>query len=86
MVKGISAMACELLTSCSFFVDHMKELPKTSDYIQKKLCFDDYTSCNRYKIYQQFGDGIIPFNLDPADTEAVKKIIQSPREKQNHEP
>ena len=60
----------------------MKGLPKTTEYIQKRLCFDDYASCNRFKIYKEFGGGIIPYDLNPADTEAVEKIIQGQREKQ----
>jgi hypothetical protein len=76
-------MSCELSACCQFFTDNMKNMPKAAEYIKKRLCSDDYTSCNRFKMYQEFGGKNIPPDLDPDDTEEVKKIIQCLRKKQS---
>lgn len=60
----------------------MKSMPKSEEYIKKRLCYGDYASCNRYKIYKEFGSENIPPGLNPDDTEEVKKIIQCLRKKQ----
>ncbi len=75
-------MACELMACCRFFDDKIKLFPKTSEYIKQKRCFGDYTACNRYKIYKEFGRDSVPTGLDPDDTEEVNKIIQCLRKKQ----
>lgn len=54
----------------------MKNMPKTEVYIKKRLCFGDYTSCNRFRIYTEFGGENIPFGLDPFDTEEVEKVVK----------
>ncbi|MBU5638443.1 hypothetical protein KOM00_17085 [Geomonas sp. Red69] len=74
-------MACELVECCQFFKDNMKDLPKAAQYIQSKLCFGDYQSCNRYQIYRQTGEHL-PFELFPDDQEAIKKVKQCMRKKQ----
>jgi hypothetical protein len=74
-------MACELLACCQFFNDKMKNMPNATDYIKKRLCFGDYASCNRYKIYKEHGGESIPSHFDP-DSEEVEKIIQCLRQKQ----
>ena len=74
-------MPCELTECCKFFIDNMKNMPKSEEYIKQRLCFGDYASCNRYKIYKEFGGKNIPLGLCPDDTEEVKKIIQCLREK-----
>lgn len=74
-------MTCELLVCCQFFNDKMKNMPKTEDYIKNRLCFSDYTSCNRYMIYKKHGGDAIPRDFDP-DSEEVEKIIQCLRERQ----
>ncbi|MBU5611802.1 hypothetical protein [Geomonas azotofigens] len=68
-------MACELVECCQFFKDNMKDLPKAAQYIQSKLCFGDYQSCNRYQIYKQTGEHL-PFDLFPDDQEAIRKVKQ----------
>lgn len=73
-------MACELVECCQFFKDNMKDLPKAAEYIQSKLCFDDYQSCNRYRIYKQTGEHT-PFALFPDDQEAIRKVKQCLRQK-----
>ncbi len=75
-------MSCELTECCQFFADKMKSLPKSAEYIKQKLCRGDHTSCNRFKIYKEFGGENIPPGLDPGDTEEVKKIMQCLRKKQ----
>ena len=74
-------MSCELTECCKFFIDNMKSMPKSEEYIKKRLCFGDYASCNRYKIYKEFGGKNIPLGLNPDDTEEVKKIILCLRKK-----
>ena len=68
-------MSCELTACCQFFNDNMKNMPKTEEYIKKRLCFGDYASCNRFRIYKEFGGENIPRDFYP-DSEEVKKIIQ----------
>lgn len=67
---------------CQFFNENMKEMPKAADYVKARLCHDDYEACNRFKIYQEFGTNNIPSDLDPEDTEQVKKILNCLRTKQ----
>ncbi len=75
-------MACELLECCQFFKENMQYLPKAAEYIQNMLCFGDHQACNRFRIYKEFGANNIPPDLDPDDTEQVKKVIQCLRKKQ----
>ena len=67
-------MACELIECCQFFKDNLKDLPTTAEYIRSKLCYGDYESCCRYRIFQESGDDNVPFDLYPDDVEAVKKV------------
>ena len=76
-------MSCELTDCCQFFIDNMKDLPKTAEFIKKRLCFDDYSSCNRFRIYKMFGKENIPLDLGTNDIEEVKKAIQCLRKKQD---
>ena len=78
-------MACELLDCCQFFNDNMKEMPKAANFIKEKLCAGNYETCNRFKIYKEFGANEIPSDLDPDDTEQVKKVLQCLRKKQELE-
>jgi hypothetical protein len=75
-------MACEIMACCQFFNDNMGSFPKTAAYIKQKLCLGDYESCNRFRIYKEFGGENIPPDLDPVDTEEVKKVMQCLRNKQ----
>ncbi len=68
-------MPCELTSYCQFFNDNMKSMPKAASYIKEKICFGDYESCNRYRIFKEFGGVKIPSDLDPSDSEAVKKVL-----------
>lgn len=74
-------MVCELMACCQFFTDKMESFPKTAAYIKQKQCLGDYTACNRFKLYKEFGGENIPSDLDPDDSEEVKKIIQCLRKK-----
>ena len=78
-------MSCELAACCQFFSNNMKNMPKTEAYIKKRLCFDNYASCNRFKIYKEFGGENIPVDLGPDDIEEVKKVIECLRKKQGSE-
>lgn len=75
-------MACELMDCCQFFIDNMKNMPQTEEYIKKKICFGDFASCNRYMIFKQSGGKDVPFNIDPYDTDEVKKVIDCLKQKQ----
>ncbi len=75
-------MACEILDCCRFFNDNMKNFPKTTEYIRKKLCFGDFESCDRFRIYKAAGEGEIPLDLYPDTTEEVKKVMRCLRNKQ----
>jgi len=78
--------ACELLPCCQFFNDNMKSLPKSVEYIKNRLCFGDYRSCNRYRVYKGLSGDSITSYLDPTDAEEVKKVMQCLREKQEQKP
>jgi len=75
-------MACEIVECCQFFKDNMRDLPRTAAFIQNKLCFGDYESCNRYRIFKETGGENVPFDLHPDDVEAVKKVKQCILKKQ----
>lgn len=75
-------MACEILDCCQFFNDNMKNLPKTAEYIKDKVCFDDFESCSRFKMYKAAGEGAAPLDLYPDDTEDVKKVMTCLQKKQ----
>lgn len=74
-------MGCELLDCCQFFKEAMQNMPKTAEYIKNRLCFGDYQTCNRYRIYKEFGNASIPDDLDPDDAEQVRKVLQCLRKK-----
>lgn len=78
-------MSCELNAYCQFFKDNMKNLPMAAETIKKRLCFGDYESCNRYRIYKEFGGENVPPFLDPNDADEVIKAIQCLRKKQESE-
>lgn len=69
-------MACEIVECCQFFKDNLRNLPKTAEYIQSRLCFGEYENCSRYRIYKVTGDENVPFHLNPEDQEAIKKVKQ----------
>lgn len=62
-------------------LDNMKNMPKAENYIKKRLCFDDYESCNRYMIYKEYGGENMPQDFGP-DSEEVVKIIQCLKQKE----
>ena len=74
-------MPCDLIEGCQFFSDNMKNLPKAAEYIKTKLCLGDYQSCNRFRIYREYGGENIPPYLDPADVEQVLKAALCLRKK-----
>lgn len=74
-------MVCEIMEYCQFFNDKLESFPKTAEYIRQKQCLGDYESCNRFRIYKEFGGENVPPGLDPYDTEEVNKVIQRLRNK-----
>lgn len=78
-------MSCELTVCCQFFNDNMKNMPKSAEYIKKRLCFGDNEACNRFRIYKEFGGENIPIDLGPDDIEEVKKVRECLRKKQESE-
>jgi len=77
----IESKTCELMPCCQFFSDNFKHMPKSEEYIKEKLCFGDYGSCNRFKIYLKYGGKNLPPDLDPYDAEEVKKVIKCQQDK-----
>jgi hypothetical protein len=69
-------MTCELMKCCRFFKDSMKNLPRTAEYIQHKLCLGDFEACNRYRAYKQLGKGKIPYDLCPFEADEIKKVME----------
>ena len=78
-------MACELMACCRFFADNMKNLPRTAEYIQHKLCLGDFEACSRYKAYKQIGKGKIPYDLYPFEAEEIIQVMKCLRERQRPE-
>lgn len=74
-------MTCELLECCQFFNNNMKELPKSAEYIKNKHCLGDPESCNRFRIYKEFGGENLPYYLDSTDSEEVAKAAKCLRNK-----
>ena len=56
-------------------------MPKTEEYIKSRFCLDDFQSCSRFKIYENFDGKNIPSDLDPSDREEVKKVMDYLRKK-----
>ena len=58
-------MPCEILESCRFFRESMKDLPKSTEYMRGKICHGNYQSCSRYQIWKSFGAPKVPHDLVP---------------------
>ena len=81
---GGFAMPCELLACCQFFKDKMNDLPKSADYIRKKLCLDDYKSCKRYQAYVSMGKeqaSLISFSDEVEDAKKAMNCLHNSRSK-----
>jgi len=78
-------MECEILPCCQFFKEKMKDLPKAAEYIRDRICRDNYQSCNRFRIYREYGKEHIPGDLDPDDIMEAKRIIECLRNRAERE-
>jgi hypothetical protein len=57
-----------------------------AEYIQSRLCNGDFESCNRFKIYKEFGRDCLPPHLNPDDSEEVTKVMECLRRKKSPKP
>lgn len=78
-------MDCELLECCQFFDDHMKDLPKSAEFIKNRLCHGDFPSCSRYRIYKKFGRDDIPPFLYLSDAKQAQKAARCLRKRHRQE-
>jgi hypothetical protein len=78
-------MACKLMACCRFFIDNMKYLPRSAEYIRNKLCLGDYEACARFQAYRQLGQGKVPEDLYPFEAAEIKLVMECLQERQGQE-
>jgi len=66
---------CELLQTCIFFNDKMKNMPGTANILKTQFCQSDNSSCARYMIFKALGREKVPMDLYPQQKEKAEKII-----------
>ncbi|HEU0265669.1 MAG TPA: hypothetical protein VFR01_08090 [Geobacterales bacterium] len=64
---------CELLATCLFFNDKMKNMPVSANLMKTVYCMGDNGKCARYRIYKELGRDHVPPDLYPAQ-ESVCKV------------
>lgn len=68
---------CEILPSCIFFNDKMKDMPGTTSFFKLKFCQGDNTHCARHMVLIACGRGNVPVDLFPNQEERANKIIEA---------
>jgi hypothetical protein len=66
---------CELLQTCIFFNDKMKNMPGTAAILKGQFCKSDNSSCARYTVFKALGRQKVPTDLFPQQKEKAEKII-----------
>jgi hypothetical protein len=66
---------CELLATCIFFNDKMKDYPAAADHLKKKMCLADPDACARFMIVKAVGRAHVPTDLFPNHHSRAEKII-----------
>jgi hypothetical protein len=66
---------CELLESCIFFNDRMKNMPGTANILKTQYCRSDNSSCARYLVFRTLGRSKVPADLFPQQKEKADRII-----------
>jgi len=73
---------CPLLPCCQLFAG-MKDMPRSAEYIQSKLCHGEYDQCNRHKMYRQMVGEKVDCFPNLSDVEEVEKVMQCLLKKQS---
>jgi hypothetical protein len=66
---------CELLTSCIFFNDKIKNMPKVAETMKRLYCLWNYKQCARYRVASTLSKKEVPEDLFPGDTIKANIII-----------
>ena len=66
---------CELLATCDFLPESMRNMPALAAVYRRRLCLGDYSECARYAVFRALGRAKVPADLYPNDTERAMKII-----------
>ena len=66
---------CNLLDSCTFINDFIRDMPKAADTMKSLYCHWHYEKCARFIISDALGDAKIPFDLFPGDKMRARMII-----------
>lgn len=75
-MKGDEEMKCELLDTCIFFNEKMKNMPSTTQIFKKTYCLSDNKNCARYVVYKALGRENIPTDLFPGDLKRAESIVK----------
>lgn len=66
---------CELLQTCIFFNDKMKDMPGTASILKGQYCRSDNSTCARFMVFMALGRAKVPQDLFPQQKEKAEKII-----------
>jgi len=66
---------CEVLSTCIFFNDKMRDMPGTAAIYKKKYCQGDNSICARYMVFKALGKPKVPSDLFPNQDEKAREII-----------
>ena len=68
-------MECELLPTCIFFNDKMKNMPAMSELYKQQYCQGDKAACARYMVFSKLGRDKVPPDLFPNQTARATSIL-----------
>lgn len=66
---------CELMDSCPFFNDQLKDDDEQIGIMKEKYCQSNNLNCARYMIFMALGRESVPKDLFPHQKEAAYVII-----------
>lgn len=72
---------CELLGSCLFLNDKMKDLPDHADLFKGLYCRGNHNLCARFMVYTSRGREAVPSDLFPNEIQRANMLIEQSREK-----
>jgi hypothetical protein len=67
---------CEILPTCIFFNDKMKDMPGTTSFFKIKFCQGNNTHCARHIVLIACGRENVPPDLFPNQEERAVKIVE----------
>lgn len=66
---------CEMLATCPFFNDKMKDMPGTAKIYKEKYCKTNNKECARYSVLKSKGKEYVPPDMFPNMLDWASKII-----------